>query len=392
MTHLARDNPPPFQDDAALAAVWDALPSARIVGGAVRDTLLHRPVADIDMASPLTPEAASHALTAAGIRVVPTGISHGTVTAVIQGRGFEITTLRRDVETDGRHAVIAFTADWREDAARRDFTINAMSLARDGTVFDYFGGRADLFGGHLRFVGDPDRRIAEDYLRILRFFRFYARYARTEPDAATLTALRHGIPGLDRLSKERVWSEIRLLLAIPDPDAAIALMQRLGVWSAVLPEAEAGAALSGLPPDPILRLAVMLTGDGVALAERLRFSNDDRDRLHRLRATPPLPPQADDRTLRRILATHRRQDLIDRTWLDGAPDSLRERLAAIATPVLQVEGRDIVAAGIPPGPAVGRLLQELRAWWLEQGCVADRQTCLNELAQRAIQAKIMRER
>ena len=207
------------------------------------------------------PERVIPALTDAGIKVVPTGLAHGTVTAVVNGRGFEVTTLRRDIETDGRHAVVAFTADWRQDASRRDFTINAMSMTRDGTVFDYFGGTADLAAGRIRFVGDPATRIAEDYLRILRFFRFYARYGRVPPDPDTLAALQAGIPGLARLSIERVWDELRRILAAPDPSEAVELMGHLGIWAAVLPEAAAVSRLAGLPADPVLRLAAMLTGD-----------------------------------------------------------------------------------------------------------------------------------
>ena len=169
--------PPAFLAEPALAAVMAALPEARVVGGAVRDALAGRAVAEVDLATPRTPEQVTEALQAAGMRAVPTGLDHGTVTALSGGRGFEVTTLRRDVETDGRHAVVAFTDDWRADAARRDFTINAMSLTRAGEVFDYFGGIGDLRAGFLRFVGDPATRIAEDYLRILRYFRFFARYA-----------------------------------------------------------------------------------------------------------------------------------------------------------------------------------------------------------------------
>ena len=187
---LRLDPPPAFLGEPALQAVLDALPAARVVGGAVRDAVAGRPVADIDLATPMPPEQVAVALKARGIRSVPTGLAHGTVTAVIRGRGFEITTLRRDVATDGRYAVVAFTEDWREDAARRDFTINAMSMTRTGDVFDYFGGIADLRAGILRFVGDPAKRIAEDYLRILRFFRFYARYAASPPDAAVGPSLR----------------------------------------------------------------------------------------------------------------------------------------------------------------------------------------------------------
>ena len=165
-------------DPPGMAAVWDALPEARMVGGAVRDMLAERPVADVDFAIALEPDAVIARVRAAGLKAVPTGWAHGTVTVVAAGRGFEVTTLRRDVQTDGRHAVVAFTDDWQLDASRRDFTINAMSAARDGTVFDYFDGRADLAAGRVRFVGEARARIAEDYLRILRFFRFFARYGR----------------------------------------------------------------------------------------------------------------------------------------------------------------------------------------------------------------------
>ena len=221
-----------------------ALPEARVVGGAVRDALAGRPITDIDLATPRTPEQVTKALQEAGIRVVPTGIDHGTVTAVLGERSFEITTLRRDVETDGRHAVVAFTDDWRTDAARRDFTINAMSMARDGEVFDYFGGIADLRAGIVRFVGDPATRIAEDHLRILRYFRFFARYSAGPADAAALAAIRAGASGLGKLSAERVWSELSRILAVPDPRAAVALMADLGVMDAVLPEG-ADAARAG---------------------------------------------------------------------------------------------------------------------------------------------------
>lgn len=380
MTHI---DPPPFRDDPALAIVWDALPLARVVGGAVRDTMARRPVADIDLATPLTPEAVTNALTASHVRVVPTGLAHGTVTAVARGRGFEITTLRQDVETDGRHAVVAFTTDWQTDASRRDFTINAMSMARDGTVFDYFGGIDDLIAGRVRFVGDPLRRITEDYLRILRFFRFYARYASMPPDAATTAALTAGIPQLTALSAERVWHEIRLILAIADPSSAINLMARLGIWQAVMPEAPAIDRLANLPADPILRVAAMLRADPLVLSARLKLSNGDRDRLLRIATTPSMPATADDAALRRLLADHARPDLIDRVWLDGGDPGLRQRLTAMPTPVFPLEGRDVLAMDIPPGPAVGVLLRAVRHWWLEGGCVAGRPACTAELARRA---------
>jgi poly(A) polymerase len=368
---------PDFLSDQALARIWDALPDARLVGGAVRDALAKRPVADIDLATPSEPEAVIGALTDAGVKVVATGLTHGTVTAVVNGRGFEVTTLRRDVETDGRHAVVAFTADWQQDASRRDFTINAMSMARDGIVSDYFDGAADLQAGRIRFVGDPATRIAEDYLRILRFFRFYARFGREPPDATTLEALQAGIPGLAQLSIERVWNELRRILAAPDPMDAVALMDRLGIWAAVVPEAAAVSRPGGLPADPVLRLAAMLTGDPLALALRLKMSNEDRDRLVRLVNTPNAG--GSDADLRRLLADHEPADLIDRTWLEGNTDA-RRRMSGMARPVFLLEGRDVVARGVPAGPRVGALLRDVRQWWMDGGCVADRPSCLAQLA------------
>jgi poly(A) polymerase len=376
---------PDFLTDPALGKVWDALPDARVVGGAVRDalaglTVAGRTVADIDLATPDAPDAVIAALQQAGVKVVPTGLSHGTVTAVVAGRGFEVTTLRRDVETDGRRAVVAFTTDWRQDASRRDFTINAMSMTRDGAVFDYFEGAADLAAGRIRFVGDPAIRIAEDYLRILRFFRFYCRFGRVPPDADTMGALQAGIPGLSRLSIERVWHELRRILAAPDPSEAVGLMDRLGIWATVVPEAPLISRLDGLPADPVLRLAAMLTGDALALATRLKMSNEDRDRLVRLVATPS--PGGSDADLRRLLADHVPGDLIDRTWLDGDAD-VRRRLSGMKRPVFPLVGRDVVALGVAAGPAVGALLRQVRQWWLDGGCVADRTACLTELARMA---------
>jgi poly(A) polymerase/tRNA nucleotidyltransferase (CCA-adding enzyme) len=370
-----RLDPPPFQADAALTAIWDALPEARVAGGAVRDVLAGRPVADIDLATPRAPQAVTDALQQAGLRVVPTGLAHGTITAVSGGRNFEVTTLRRDVETDGRHAVVAFTADWRQDAARRDFTINAMSMARDGAVFDYFGGLADLAAGRVLFVGDAATRIHEDYLRILRFFRFHGRYGRVPPDAATTAALEAGIPGLAVLSIERVWSELRLILSMTAPAATVELMRDLGIWPAILPEVPAIADLDNLPADPILRLAAMLTGDPLALALRLKLSNEDRDRLVRLHAAPTPGDTDDAASLRRLLADHRPADLIDRLWLDNGPAALRQRLGDMPRPVFPLEGRDVLALGVPPGPLVGSVLREVRQWWLDGGCTAGKPAC-----------------
>ncbi|MEJ1976768.1 MAG: CCA tRNA nucleotidyltransferase [Acetobacteraceae bacterium] len=364
----------------ALARLFAALKQARLVGGCVRDALAGQPVADFDLATPDPPDAVMAALAAAGLRAIPTGLDHGTVTAVIGGRGFEITTLRRDILTDGRHAQVAWTADWREDAARRDFTINAMSMAADGTLYDYFGGQADLQAGRVRFVGDADARVAEDYLRILRFFRFQARYGRGEPDPAALAAIAAGVPGLARLSVERVWSELKRILAAPDPSAALSLMARLGVLAAVVPEGADPARVSGLPPDPILRTAALLTGDPATFAARLKLSAAEAEHLAALRGPAPC---GDDSDLRRALADTPLAVLTGRSWLAGQPPAMRARLAALPRPVFPLEGRDVVALGVPPGPRVGALLRQVRAWWMAGGCLAGPSDCRAELARLA---------
>ena len=376
--------PPAFLSGPGLKALLDVLPEARAVGGAVRDTLSGRRIADIDLASPLPPAAVMARLNAAHVKVIPTGLSHGTVTAVPPGGpSVEITTLRRDVETDGRHAVVAFTDDWREDAARRDFTINALSLTRDGAVFDYFDGLADLRAGRLRFVGDPAARVAEDYLRVLRFFRFFARYGAVEPDAATRAALRDAVPRLAALSVERIWHELIRILAAPDPVASLMLMERLGVLAAVVPEGADVSALTrlvarGAPVDPLLRMAALLTGDVAAFAARLKLSLAERDRLVASRAAPLARSGDDDATLRRLLADTPVEALIDRTWLAGENNAVRDRLRALPIPVFPLEGRDVVALGLPPGPRVGAVLRAVRGWWLAGGCVADAEACREE--------------
>jgi poly(A) polymerase/tRNA nucleotidyltransferase (CCA-adding enzyme) len=377
-----RIDPPAFLADPGLQAVLAALPGARLVGGCVRDALAGLAVADIDLATPLPPQDAARALAAAGLKSVPTGIDHGTITAIADHRGFEVTTLRRDVQTDGRHAVVAYTQDWREDAARRDFTINAMSMAPDGAVFDYFGGIADLRAGRVRFVGEPAARIAEDYLRVLRFFRFFARYAGGPPDAATLAALAEGAAGLPRLSPERVWSELKRILAVERPDASLALMRRTGVLAAVLAMPDPPhSVLDDLPADPLLRLAALCPRSAPAagdLAERLRMSTAERDRLIALQGPPP-PADADEIVVRRLLADIDKPILLGRAWLARLPAPVRSLIAATQAPVFPLHGRDLVAAGIPPGPALGAALRDLRAAWLAGGCLASAESLLAQL-------------
>ncbi len=385
--------PPDWASDPALLAVMAALPGVRLVGGCVRDAIAGRPVNDVDLATPEPPEAVMRALQAARLKAVPTGLQHGTVTAVSSGRGYEVTTLRRDESTDGRHATVAWTADWREDAARRDFTINAMSMGRDGAVWDYFGGAEDLRAGRVRFVGNAAARIAEDYLRVLRFFRFHARYGEGPPDAEALTALRGGVPGLARLSPERVWSELKRILATPDPREAVALMMELGVLPALLPPPLDPGRLdrlvaAGAPPEPLLRLAALCPAAGAPLAEALRMSTSERDRLLALHGPAPAPGMDDD-ALRRLLADAPPAALPARGWLAQADvggdgwAAVQDRLAALPRPRFPLAGRDALALGVPAGPAVGTLLAAVRDWWLAGGCVANAAACRAQLAARA---------
>lgn len=370
-----RIDPPAFVTAPALRAVLVALPRARLVGGCVRDSFAGRPVSDIDLATPDSPDQVVAALDSAGLRAIPTGIAHGTVTALSEKEGFEITTLRRDSETDGRHAVVTFTDDWQEDAARRDFTINAMSMTPDGEVFDYFGGVADLRAGIVRFVGDPATRIAEDYLRILRFFRFFARYGTGAPDGPALCAIAEAVPGLARLSGERVWSELRRILEAPAPDEAISLMARSGVLRAVLPEVVSPARVDRLPADPLLRLAALVPEGPVGL----KLSGGQAVRLAALQGPSPVAG-LDDIILRRMLADTAPDILVGRAWIAGGDAGLRQRIAEMPVPVFPLQGRDLAVAGVPPGPRMGVLLRNLRDWWLEGGCVASQEDIVSHLS------------
>ncbi|MFL6858017.1 MAG: CCA tRNA nucleotidyltransferase, partial [Allosphingosinicella sp.] len=309
------------------------------------------------------------------IKAVPTGLAHGTVTAVIGGAPVEITTLRRDVATDGRRATIAYTEDWREDAARRDFTINALSADPASLeVHDYFGGEADLAARRVRFIGDPLTRIAEDHLRILRFFRFHARFGAGEPDAQGLEACTARANDLMALSRERIADELMKLLALPEPAATMRLMVARGILKPVLPEIdEAGAArlerLAGregqVPPDPLRRLAALLPADPVvagAVAARLRLSNKAGRRLvsAAARAEPEDAPA--------ILAYRLgRDEAVDRLLLgDGDPARVGE-LAGWQRPRLAVRGGDLIKLGLKPGPDVAKALQAVERRWAEAG-------------------------
>ena len=407
---MTRILPQPWMTEPATRALLDALQAAgikvRFVGGCVRDALLGRPaveIADIDLATPARPEKIMPALDKAGIKAVPTGIEHGTVTAVVPPRHYEITTLRRDVETFGRHARVAFDADWAEDAARRDFTINAIYLEPDGTVHDPVGGLADLAAHRIRFVGDAATRIAEDVLRVLRYYRFEARFGTGSGDTAARAACGAAAPRLPTLSAERVAQELIRLLGVADPVAALRMMQEDGVLAAILPEATRLDRLSrllsleaGVAPglDALRRLAALVDVDPHAMAamtDRLRLSNASRDRLVGLARPLPLDPAADTRAQRLALyrlGADRYRDLALLITADGGMD--RGRLAELLTlaqtwapPTFPLAGDDVTALGIPPGPRVGQLLAELRRWWEETDFIADRAACVKKLKETA---------
>jgi poly(A) polymerase len=365
--------------------------AARFVGGCVRDALLDPtdPGADIDVATPLPPEQVMALIAEAGLTPLPTGLRHGTVGVHSQHRRFEITTLRRDVACDGRHAVVAYTDDFATDAARRDFTINALSADADGTLHDPLGGLADLAAGRVRFVGDPRQRIQEDYLRILRFFRFQARFGRHAPDPAALAACAALRAGIDRLSGERIRQELWRILSGPRAPGTLELMRITGVLDHVVPEAGSSVDLDLLAPaDPLLRLAGLIrpadSGRVDVLSRRLRLSNREDDRLRRL-VVPPMPDFAGGRQEMR-LALHRLgaatfADQVRLARAAGQVDSTRaaELLAMAAAwrePVLPLQGADLLALGMSRGPAVGRVLAEVRSAWEASDFTLDRDACL----------------
>jgi poly(A) polymerase len=360
-----------------LGALDSVAGATRFVGGCVRDTLLGLDVSDVDLATRLPPDEVLARLERARIKAVPTGIAHGTVTAVLQGWPVEVTTLRRDVSTDGRRATIAYTDDWREDAARRDFTINALSAdPASGGIFDYFGGLADLEARRVRFIGDPLTRIAEDHLRILRFFRFHARFGAGAPDAAGLDACAARANDLMALSRERIADELLKLLALPDPAPTVALMIEQGIFKPVLPEivtADRLAALvpveaaAGIAPVAVRRLAALLPSDpeiAAAVAARLRLSKRLAARLVSAAAPADHPGG--------ILAYEiGAAEAVDRLLLAGRLD---EDLAALETqprPRLGISGGDLIAMGLPAGPIVARTLRAIEREWAHGGFGGD---------------------
>lgn len=370
----------------------------RFVGGCVRDALIGKRIGDIDIATDAVPDKVVALLEAAGIRTIPTGIDHGTITAVVDGHSFEVTTLRRDVETDGRHAVVAFTTDWKEDAARRDFTMNAMSLSLEGEVFDYFGGLDDLEAGRVRFVGEAEQRIREDVLRLLRFYRFHAHYGIGEPDTVARAACRNLAHLLPTLSRERVRNELVRLLSAKRVGRTLLLMEEDGVLDAILTcrhNAGRTAAMVQIEREreenePIRRLAALLDDDVRAVSEcceALRLSAKERERVENAHHALPLVEKISGKIdLDRALYRHGTEAIRDATLIHEAengrlPISEAILLAADSwiEPELPVAGRDILERGFKPGPEVGRLICAVEEWWIEKGFAPDREACLEEL-------------
>jgi poly(A) polymerase len=408
-------NPEPWLSAAPTVTVMNALTAGgadvRYVGGCVRDAIAKRPVADIDIGTPEPPETVIGRLQAADIKAIPTGIEHGTVTAVVDGHAFEITTLRCDVETDGRRAVIAYTDDWIVDSSRRDFTINALSANRDGDVYDYHDGIADLAHGRVRFVGLAEERVQEDYLRILRYFRFYAHFGRPPYDDAAFAACRKHTEHLTGISGERVRHEILRTMMAGEPADAFIMMRNAHVLDAVLPEAteigtlraaawlaSRGLIIDGLRPDPLRRLGAILGPkcDGIDVAGRLKLSKKEANRLINMKKFAPLFKLADSteniQTRIRKLGNETVGDALILAWAARLADDAKlpadetaarrkalELAFAWQAPELPVGGDDVKGLGIPTGPGVGTLLRAVEDWWADGGFTADRAACLEQL-------------
>ena len=380
-------------------AVFNALGApdidVRFVGGCVRDAVLSRSIKDIDIATPDEPGVVVEKLSSAGLKVVPTGLAHGTVTAVVESQPFEITTLRKDTACDGRYAAVEFTTDWVEDASRRDFTFNAMSMRRNGELFDPFGGVADAEAGQVRFVGDPSDRIQEDYLRILRYFRFLALYGTQEPREDILTACRKHADGLAGLSRERVRDEVLKLLGAPAPAVSFNAMTRAGVLESLLPDVEVNGSLDRLltsehaltthlsETDWCRRLVFLFSDDAVAIAQALKFSRKQAQRVADVRAAREAAADVEGPITRNRFLYAFANGLSDTVAIDGIAiacasadeedvsswKALIEAVKSWKPQRFPLAGADVQALGIAQGPDVGRLLKAVEQEWVDGGCM-----------------------
>jgi poly(A) polymerase len=395
MTRDDRDQPPSLAgaswlESAGTRAVLDAITAggfeARVVGGAVRNALLNLPVKDVDIATTALPQDVIRLAASAGLGAVPTGVSHGTVTVIAHHHPIEVTTLRRDIETFGRQARVTFTTDWAEDAARRDFTLNALYCEADGTVRDPLGGYVDLVARRVRFIGEARDRIREDYLRILRFFRFTAAYAEGPLDADGLSASIELAPGLDHLSAERVRAELLRLLAAPRTIDIVAVMVEAGLIERLIGAKGDVRLLDRLcgieralerDADPLMRLAALSGGgrDLTALGARLRLSNAESERLARLALPDPaFGPETHEREARAFIYRFGAETFRDGVLLAWAASTAatndvrwRERFALASTwkvPELPVRGADLLEKGLAEGPAIGRVVRAFEDWWI----------------------------
>jgi len=401
----------PWLREGALAGVLAVLDrdgeEARVVGGAVRNALLGEPLEDFDIATTALPQEVVRRAEAAGFKAAPTGIEHGTITVIAEGRAFEVTTLREDVETYGRHARVAFGRDWRRDAERRDFTMNALFLARDGTIHDDVGGLADIEQRRVRFIGDAGRRIAEDYLRILRFFRFHAAYGHGGlPDPEGVHACIVARAGLETLSRERVRAEMLKLVLARHAVPTIAVMTEAGLLDMVLGGVPLLASLSNmikleaalsLTPDPMRRLGalgVFVIEDAERLRERLRLANTEYERLASMgqtwwRVTAGLS-ERDARALFYQLGPDNYIDRVLLAWSrapEGAADRSWRALATLparwTAPAFPLKAADFIARGIERGPKLGAALRAAEAAWIAAGFPSDRAS-LSAIAEAAI--------